>query len=173
MRVAAILLVMTLAACNVRFDADFEADTVGNPPPASPPGPPSDEIVLSNSATRGEGIIVRITENPELVPAGRPHRFMSLIRDPDPGLTTATFLRTSPLATSTQSIFLSWEQVVDGGGEGEVAFSRFPIGSVDDLTMCWILTRNDDLYADCFIDGESVDSDLSYLICNCDNIIAC
>ncbi len=154
---ALILLIFLTSACNVRFAADFESDTVGNLPPSSPPGPPADEIVLSDSQVTGDGVIVRITDNPSLVAPGRPHRFMSLIRDPDPGLSTITIFRTSTFATSTRPIFLIWEQVIDGGGSGQITVLRFPFGPAEESTSCRIFTGNDQIAADCFIGGDGPD----------------
>lgn len=157
MRTLVLLLTLLIAACNARFVADFESDAVDSPPPTSPPGPPADEIVLSDTPVLGAGNIARITDNPGLVDPGQPHRFMSLIRDPDPGLSTTVFLRTSQLATSTQPVFLSWEQVLDGGGTGDLLVSGFPIPPPDERTTCSVFTGNDRLDAWCFVGGTGPD----------------
>lgn len=155
MRVIVLLAVLATAACNARFDADFEGDAVGSLPPSSPPGLPNgDEIAFTQSAVSGAGTILRITDNPGLVAPGRPHRHLSLLRDPDPGIENVAFLRTRTLTTSTQSLFLTWEQVIDGGGTGEIVISRFPLGAVEDLTTCFMNTGNDTISIRCLVDGE-------------------
>jgi hypothetical protein len=151
-RVRVIVLLLCLAAlvaCNQRFAADFEADTPGAPPPLQPPGPPDDEIVLIDGQANGNGTVIRVTDEPDLVAPGAPARFMSLINETDPGLSSSASLRTSAMATSTQSIFLSWEQVLDGGGSGQVTIFAFPPPPQDELASCRVLTGNDRIDVEC------------------------
>jgi hypothetical protein len=128
----AIAVCACLAGCNARFDADFEADTPGAPPALNPPGAPNDEIVIHTSPANGGGIVIRVTDEPDLVPAGGPHRFMSLEHEPDPGSSSVASLVTAPMATGTRSIFLQWEQVLDAGGTGTIAIFGHPDDSPSD-----------------------------------------
>ncbi|MEM6621344.1 MAG: hypothetical protein AAF674_03895 [Pseudomonadota bacterium] len=145
---------LMLAACTTRFDADFEQDVLGGLPAAQPPGPPADEIVVSTSTTSGDGTLIRITDNPEIVAPGADFRFMSLIRDPDPGATSIALLRSSPMETATEPLFVTWTQVLNGGGTGRVGISRFPLGDIEDFTQCQVTTTVGGIVGSCFI-GET------------------
>jgi hypothetical protein len=138
-----------LSACNVRFHADFETDTPGSPPALHPAGPPDDEIVISDTNVAGDGILIRVTEEPHLVPAGRPHRFMSLIYDPNPGLSSVAVLRSAPLGTGTQPIFAQWDQVLDGGGTGVITFAGDPEDPPRVGETCRVFTNNDLITLEC------------------------
>lgn len=145
----AIAVCACLAGCNARFDADFEADTPGAPPALNPPGAPNDEIVIHTSPANGGGIVIRVTDEPDLVPAGGPHRFMSLEHEPDPGSSSVASLVTAPMATGTRSIFLQWEQVLDAGGTGTIAIFGHPDDSPSDPEACRIFTGNDVITLEC------------------------
>ena len=140
---------VVLAACNPRFVADFEADTPGAPPAAQPPGPPDDQILIDDSNVRGAGVVIRVTDEPQLVAPGAPHRFMSLIHDPDPGLSSIASLRTAAMATSTQPIFLQWAQVLDGGGQGTIYLFALPDRPTADVDVCIVFTGNDVVTLEC------------------------
>lgn len=145
-----------LAACNVRFHADFEADTPGAPPALSPPGAPDDEILIVDSDAPADGIVIRVTDESELVPAGAPFRFMSLVHEPNPGSSSVASLRSAPLATGTQSIFVQWEQVLDGGGSGTVAFFGLPEDARPDIDVCRVTTGNDVITLECGSSAEQI-----------------
>lgn len=143
---AAIAVSVSLTSCNGRFAADFEADSPGAPPAAQPPGPPDDRIQITSSDVDDDGIVIRVSDEPGLVAPGDPHRFMSLIHESNPGSTSAALLKTAAMATGMQSIYLQWEQVLDGGGSGKMAFfADAGDDPPDDPDVCWLHTGNDSI----------------------------
>lgn len=158
MRTIAFLALLVLSACNARFIADFEGDSTGAPPALNPPGFPDDEIVIADSAVDGGGIVVRVTDEPQFAEPGQEHRFMSLIREPDPGLSSTASLRSAPMSTGTQSLFLQWEQVLDGGGSGSVILFPFPEGPTSDIESCRVTTGNDIISLSCSLSDMPAES---------------
>jgi hypothetical protein len=145
-----------LAACNVRFHADFESDVPGNPPAANPAGAADDEILILNSNVPADGIVIRVTDESDLVPAGQAHRFMSLIREPDPGMSSIASLRSAPMATGSQSLFVQWEQILDGGGTGLITLFGLPADSPSDPETCRVTTGNDVITLECGSSAEQI-----------------
>ena len=157
MKVLVLAVLLSVTACNARFQADFEADTPGSPPALNPPGAPDDRIVIVDSNVAADGIVIRVTDEPDLVAPGQPFRFMSLIREPNPGASSHAWLETAPMATSTRSIFVEWEQILVGGGTGRVAFLALPDDSGTEPESCWVITRNDAISLECGSSAEEID----------------
>jgi hypothetical protein len=156
--IAVLATIIALTACNARFHADFEQDSTGAPPALNPPGPADDEIVIVTSEADGEGIVVRVTDEPGLVAAGRPHRFMSLVHEANPGSSSIASLRSEPMTTGTQSIFMRWEQVLDGGGTGTITLFALPDHNQSDVDLCLVTTGNDVITLSCGSSREQIAS---------------
>jgi hypothetical protein len=155
LRTVTLLALTFLAACSPRFHADFEADSPGGPPALHPPGPADDEILIETSDVRGDGIVIRVTDEPNLVPPGAPHRFMSLIHEPNPGGSSHAWMLTDAMGTSRQPIFVQWEQVLDGGGTGVITFAALSDGPRID-GLCRVTTGNDVITIECGSSSEEI-----------------
>lgn len=157
MKVLVLAALLSVAACNARFHADFEADTPGSPPALNPPGAPDDRIEVVDSDVAGDGIVIRVTDEPDLVASGQPFRFMSLIREPTPGASSHAWLETAPMATSTRSIFVEWEQILVGGGTGRLAFFALPDDPGTQPEVCWVFTGNDVISLECGSSAQEIE----------------
>jgi hypothetical protein len=156
MRTAVLAGSVGLMACNTRFHADFETDSPDAPPALEPAGPPDDRILIEESGGGDDSIVIRVTDEPALVPTG-PHRFMSLVHDPNPGSSSVALLQSSPMATSTQSIFVQWEQILDGGGVGLITFFAQPGDPPpSDPETCRVTTDNDVMTLECGRQAEQI-----------------
>lgn len=153
--IVALAVCIGFAACNARFHADFEADTPDAPPALSPPGAPDDEIAIVTSNVEGDGIVIRVTDEADLVAAGEPHRFMSLAHEPNPGASSIASMRSEPMATSSQSIFVQWEQILDGGGTGTIVFAALAENGPIDAS-CRVTTGNDVITLSCGSSDEQI-----------------
>ncbi len=143
------------AACDARFSADFEGEQVGAPPPSSPPGLPNgDQIVLSTSGVAGNGTMVSVTDNPDLVPGGGAHRFLSLDVVPNPGESASLSLRSSEFASSLQPLFLVSDQVLVGSGTAQIQFYGLE-SDPSEQGFCRITTGNDYVTASCQANAEA------------------
>lgn len=140
---------LSVAACDARFAADFEGEQVGAPPPASPLGPPSgDQILLSTTNVSGNGTAITVTDNPDVVPGSGAHRFLSLDRVASPGASTSVQLRSSEFATSTQPLFLISDQVLVGLGPAEIQFYEYGANQ-SEVSYCRVITGNDSVTLRC------------------------
>lgn len=157
MKVLILAALLSVSACNARFHADFEADTPGSPPALNPPGAPDDRIEIVDSGGATDGIVIRVTDEANLVASGQPFRFMSLIREPNPSASSHAWLETAPMATSTRSIFVEWEQVLVGGGTGRMAFFALPDDSGTEPEVCWVFTGNDAISLQCGSSAQEIE----------------
>lgn len=148
-RAVVILAVMSVAACTPRFQADFEEDDLFMPPALHPPGPPDDRIVINTTPVRGDGIVIQVTDEPDLVAPGQPFRFMSLIHHPNPGLSSSVLMVAEPMATARQPIYAHWEQVLKGSGSGSILLAAWS-GRGNPLDgLCVVWTGNDEMSIEC------------------------
>jgi len=92
---------------------------------------------------------VSVTDNPELASGGHPYRFMSLNTQSNQTQSYRVQLRTGALSTSTQPLFLVFEQVLHGLGSGQIQILGYPIEDEENAGHCFIDTANDRLLATC------------------------
>lgn len=146
------------AACDARFSADFEGEQIGAPPPSSPPGLPNgDQIVLFNSGVAGNGTMISVTDNPDLVPGDGAHRFLSMDVVANPGESPSMNLRSSEFASSFQPLFLVSDQVLVGLGTAQIQFYELE-SDPSERSFCRIITGNDYVTASCQanVDAQAV-----------------
>jgi len=107
-----LLIVLLVASCTARFYADFEDDTIGDPPSALPPGMPSDQIIVSPSNTSDFG---PNTVTVEEVIAGRDgSQALQLSGGGDTHQTV--FFVSDHFKSSNKRILVQWQQAFIGSG---------------------------------------------------------
>lgn len=148
---ALFLVVCTLTGCNERFYADFESDTIGQTPNTLPPSLAADRVVIfNNNAPAGEGVQVRVASWPfqGSAPSGDPK---SLTFNFPIATSTEQSIRfeSAPMATSSQPVFVSWQQSILGDGSTEVFFITENPQDPETAIICNLQTLTDAVTVDC------------------------
>lgn len=122
---AIVALCMISVGCADRFIADFEADTIGNPPSAVPPGPPSDVILISTQAPTS---LPAATVTVETAPPGSEGEKALRISSGGDSHPTVTLI-SDVMTQSDSRIFVQWTQTFIGPGGVDMFFSDVDLGT--------------------------------------------